>query len=257
MMRDLNLLGTPFSLMLFYCGYQLPFTIFLYAGYMRTLPPAYEEAARIDGATDLQLFRHVIFPMIRPITGAVLILDCVFIWNDFMTPLLYLQGSSWATIPVAVSAFVDQEITDWGVVFAALLIGVTPVMLLWTEREQMVLAATSLPSFAIGSAHAWSLPQTRYSLAFLPVTAIATVIGTRLLTAFRARLAAQARDLVAERDRAQQASIALSRRNEFLATVQSMIASSATTTPGKTRRSWRTWRPRTPTRIRDSPRWQP
>lgn len=139
MMRDLNLLGTPFSLMLFYCGYQLPFTIFLYAGYMRTLPPAYEEAARIDGATDLQLFRHVIFPMIRPITGAVLILDCVFIWNDFMTPLLYLQGSSWATIPVAVSAFVDQEITDWGVVFAALLIGVTPVMLLFAilQRKMM------------------------------------------------------------------------------------------------------------------------
>lgn len=139
MMRDLNLLGTPFSLMLFYCGYQLPFTIFLYAGYMRTLPRAYEEAARMDGATDMQLFRHVIFPMVRPITGTVLILNCVFIWNDFMTPLLYLQGSSWATIPVAVSAFVDQEITDWGVVFAALLIGIVPVMLLFAALQRKMM----------------------------------------------------------------------------------------------------------------------
>lgn len=139
MMRDLNLLGTPFSLMLFYCGYQLPFTIFLYAGYIRTLPRAYEEAARIDGATDMQLFRHVIFPMIRPITSTVLILNCVFIWNDFMTPLLYLQGSSWATIPVAVSAFVDQEITDWGVVFAALLIGIVPVMLLFAFLQRRMM----------------------------------------------------------------------------------------------------------------------
>lgn len=139
MMRDLNLLGTPFSLILFCCGYQLPFTVFLYAGYIRTLPRAYEEAARMDGATDMQLFRHVIFPMIRPITGTVLILNCVFIWNDFMTPLLYLQGSSWATVPVAVAAFVDQEITDWGVVFAALLIGIVPVMILFAllQRKMM------------------------------------------------------------------------------------------------------------------------
>jgi len=139
MMRDLDLLGTPFSVILFYCGYQLPFTIFLYAGYLRTLPRAYEEAAKIDGASDLQIFRHVVFPMARPITGTVVILNCVFIWNDFMTPLLYLQGSSWATIPVAVSAFVDQEITDWGVVFAALLIGIVPVMILFgiLQRRMM------------------------------------------------------------------------------------------------------------------------
>jgi raffinose/stachyose/melibiose transport system permease protein len=139
MMRDLDLLGTPFSVILFYCGYQLPFTIFLYAGYLRALPRAYDEAARIDGASDLQVFRHVIFPMARPITGTVLILNCVFIWNDFMTPLLYLQGSSWATVPVAVSAFVDQEITDWGVVFAALLIGIVPVMILFgiLQRRMM------------------------------------------------------------------------------------------------------------------------
>ena len=139
MMRDLNLLGTPFSLMLFYCGYQLPFTIFLYSGYMRTLPRAYEEASKMDGATDLQIFRHVVFPMLRPITGTVLILNCVFIWNDFMTPLLYLQGSSWATIPVAVSAFVDQEITDWGVVFAALLIGIVPVLLLFALLQRRMM----------------------------------------------------------------------------------------------------------------------
>lgn len=139
MMRDLDLLGTPFSLILFYCGYQLPFTIFLYTGYLRALPRAYEEAAKIDGATDLQVFRHVVFPMARPITGTVLILNCVFIWNDFMTPLLYLQGSSWATVPVAVSAFVDQEITDWGVVFAALLIGIVPVMTLFAILQHRMM----------------------------------------------------------------------------------------------------------------------
>jgi len=139
MMRDLGLLGTPFSLVLFYCGYQLPFTVFLYTGYIRALPRAYDEAAKIDGASDVQIFLRVIFPMIRPVTGTVIILNCVFIWNDFMTPLLYLQGSRWATIPVAVAAFVDQEITDWGIVFAALLIGVAPVMLLFAVLQRRMM----------------------------------------------------------------------------------------------------------------------
>lgn len=139
MMNRLHLLGTPYSLILFYCGYQLPFTIFLYTGYIRALPESYEQAAKIDGANGLQVFRHIVFPMLRPVTGTVLILNCVFIWNDFMTPLLYLQGSSWATIPVAVAAFVDQEITDWGIVFAALLIGMTPVLLLFTVLQRRMM----------------------------------------------------------------------------------------------------------------------
>lgn len=145
MMRDLHLLGTPLSLVVFYSGYQLPFTIFLYTGYIRALPRAYDEAAKIDGASDLQTFFQVIFPMLRPVTGTVLILNCVFIWNDFMTPLLYLQGSYWATVPVAVAAFVDQEITDWGIVFAALLIGTGPVLALF-----MVLQRKMMEGFAGG-----------------------------------------------------------------------------------------------------------
>ncbi|MBS7700897.1 MULTISPECIES: carbohydrate ABC transporter permease [unclassified Chelatococcus] len=129
LMRDMGLLGSPLSLILFYSGLQLPFTIFLYAGFIRTIPRTYEEAARIDGASDLVAFVHIILPMLRPITGTVLILNGVFIWNDFMTPLLYLSGSSWATVPVAIYAFVDQYVTQWGIVFAALLIGIAPVML--------------------------------------------------------------------------------------------------------------------------------
>ena len=139
LMRDFGLLGTPISLVVFYSGYQLPFTIFLYTGYIRALPRAYDEAARIDGASDMQTFLHVIFPMIRPVTGTVIILNCVFIWNDFMTPLLYLQGSRWATIPVAVAAFVDQEITDWGIVFAALLVGIAPVMALFAVLQRRMM----------------------------------------------------------------------------------------------------------------------
>lgn len=131
LMRDLALLGSPVSLILFYAGVNLPLTIFLYAGFIRTLPRAYEEAARIDGANDFQVFGLVVLPMLRPVTGTVLIINGVFIWNDFMTPLLYLSGSRWATVPVRIYSFVDQYVTEWGVVFASLLIGILPIVFIF------------------------------------------------------------------------------------------------------------------------------
>ncbi|QRM29205.1 carbohydrate ABC transporter permease [Microvirga sp. VF16] len=144
-MRDIGLLGSPFSLVLFYSGVQLPFTIFLYAGFIRTIPLAYEESATIDGASQLTTFVYIILPLLRPITGTVLILNGVHIWNDFMTPLLYLSGSDWATVPVAIYSFVDQYVTQWGIVFAALLVGIAPVLAIF-----LLLQRTMIRGFASG-----------------------------------------------------------------------------------------------------------
>ncbi|WP_172294531.1 carbohydrate ABC transporter permease [Pseudoruegeria sp. HB172150] len=144
-MRDIQLLGSPASLVLFYAGLQMPFTIFLYAGFIRTIPRAYEEAAKIDGAGELLTFVAVVMPLLRPITGTVLILNGVFIWNDFLTPLLYLSGSDWATVPVAIFSFVDQYVTEWGTIFAALLIGVLPVLATF-----LVLQRSMIRGFASG-----------------------------------------------------------------------------------------------------------
>jgi raffinose/stachyose/melibiose transport system permease protein len=144
-MRDIGLLGSPFSLVLFYSGVQLPFTIFLYAGFIRTIPLAYEESATIDGASQFTTFVYIILPLLRPITGTVLILNGVHIWNDFMTPLLYLSGSDWATVPVAIYSFVDQYVTQWGIVFAALLVGIAPVLAIF-----LLLQRTMIRGFASG-----------------------------------------------------------------------------------------------------------
>jgi raffinose/stachyose/melibiose transport system permease protein len=67
-MRDLGLLGTPWALILFYSGLQVPFTTFLYVGFLRALPSDFEDAALIDGCTHLEVFRYVVFPMLKPIT---------------------------------------------------------------------------------------------------------------------------------------------------------------------------------------------
>jgi raffinose/stachyose/melibiose transport system permease protein len=138
-MRDLNLLGTPFSLILFYLGNLMPFTVFLYAGFLRALPASYEEAARIDGATHLQAFTLVVFPLLRPVTGTVLILNAIGTWNDFFTPMLYTGGTKSQTLPVAIYAFVGQFSAQWELVFAGLLIAIMPILIVYFLLQRSII----------------------------------------------------------------------------------------------------------------------
>ncbi|MTV26701.1 carbohydrate ABC transporter permease [Nitriliruptoraceae bacterium ZYF776] len=137
--RDLGLLGSVWSLALFYSGLQVPLTVFLYVGFIRALPRDFEEAALLDGSGPWQAFRHVVFPLLRPITGTVIIINTVFIWNDFLTPLLYLSGSTQQTIPVAIYGFVGQYITRWEFVFAGLVIGIAPVLAAYFLMQKHVI----------------------------------------------------------------------------------------------------------------------
>ena len=124
----LGLLGTPIPLIIIYVGMRMPFTLFLYSSFLRQIPIEYEEAASIDGASAFGRFRRIVFPLMRPITGTVIILNGLFVWNDFLTPLLYLSGTTNRTVPLAVYSFVNENTTIWPLVFAALIISVLPVL---------------------------------------------------------------------------------------------------------------------------------
>ncbi|WP_405062722.1 carbohydrate ABC transporter permease [Kribbella sp. NBC_01505] len=143
LVNDLGLLGTYQGMILFYTGIQLPFTVFLYTGFIRSLPADYTNAALIDGASHLQAFRHVIFPLLRPITGTVLILNAVHIWNDFFTPLLYLGGSGRETVPVRIFAFVNEYTSDYGLVAAGLVLAALPILLVFLVLQRYVIRGFS------------------------------------------------------------------------------------------------------------------
>jgi raffinose/stachyose/melibiose transport system permease protein len=137
--RDLNLLGSLLSLIIFYSGLQAPFAIFLYTTFLRALPIEYEEAASIDGAGAFRTFRSVVFPMLRPVTGSVIILSAVLIYNDFFTPLLYLSGSDNQTTPVALSSFVGQYQSHWNLVFAGLIISSLPILIVYFIMQRTII----------------------------------------------------------------------------------------------------------------------
>lgn len=137
--RDLHLLGTLWSLVLFYSGLQVPFATFLYVGFLRVLPREYEDAALIDGASPAQAFRRVVFPLLRPITGTVVILNAIFVWNDFFTPFLYLSGSDRQTIPVAIFGFIGQYVSQWNLVFAGLVIAMLPILVVYFLLQRYII----------------------------------------------------------------------------------------------------------------------
>lgn len=137
--RDLGLLGSVWSLVLFYSGLQVPFTTFLYVGFLRALPRDFEEAATIDGCGPLSAYRYIVLPMLKPITVTALVLNTVSVWNDFFTPLLYLSGSDQQTMPVAVAGFVGQFVSDWNLIFAALLISIIPVLAVYLALQRSII----------------------------------------------------------------------------------------------------------------------
>jgi raffinose/stachyose/melibiose transport system permease protein len=139
LMKDSGLLGTYWSMILFYTGLQLPFTVFLYTGFLRAMPREYGEAALVDGASHWQSFRRITFPLLRPITGTVIILNAVFVWNDFLTPLIYLGGTANETVPVVIFQFVGQYVSEWGLVFASVVLAILPVLVLFLLLQKYVI----------------------------------------------------------------------------------------------------------------------
>ncbi|UUI40630.1 carbohydrate ABC transporter permease [Oceanobacillus oncorhynchi] len=110
----------------------LPLTIFLYAGFIRsTIPKSLEEAARIDGAGTFRIFFQIVFPLLKPITASILIIACVYIWNDYQFAIFFLQDESVQTMTVALSKFFGENANNLNLVAAAAIIATLPMAILF------------------------------------------------------------------------------------------------------------------------------
>lgn len=138
-LRQLGLGGTYLGMILLYTGLMMPLTVFLYAGFVRTLPRDYEEAAYIDGASRLRTFVQVVFPLLRPATATVAVLTTVIIWNDFFVQLIFLTGSSHQTLPVIVYSFVGQYASQWNLIFAAVLVTIAPILIFYLFAQRQLI----------------------------------------------------------------------------------------------------------------------
>lgn len=138
-MRSLGLLGTIWGLVIFYAALLMPFSVFLYATFIRALPIEFEEAGEVDGAGPIRTFLSIVFPMMSAVTGTVVILNTINIWNDFFTPRLYLSGSGTETVTVALYGYVGQYGTQWPLIFGGLIIASIPILVAFFLLQKHVI----------------------------------------------------------------------------------------------------------------------
>ncbi|ENH95998.1 ABC transporter [Gracilibacillus halophilus YIM-C55.5] len=118
---------------------QLAFNVFVYVGFIKSIPKALEEAAIIDGASIWQVFWKIIFPLMKPIHATVAILTALFAWNDFMLPLVILSDSSQYTLPLVQYAFQGQFSTDYNLAFASYLMAMLPMIIIYILAQKWII----------------------------------------------------------------------------------------------------------------------
>jgi raffinose/stachyose/melibiose transport system permease protein len=130
-MHDLQLINTYYGVILLYIAVNLPFVIFLYTGFIKTVPRELEEAALLDGAGPMQIFWLIVFPLLTPVTATVAIITALSTWNDFFIPLIFLQRDGMQTLTLAIYDFVGQFNNNWSLIFASVIISSLPLILLF------------------------------------------------------------------------------------------------------------------------------
>jgi raffinose/stachyose/melibiose transport system permease protein len=135
---NLNLLNSIWGIVIMYLGFGSGMTIFLYHGFIKGIPVELEEAAIIDGCSRLGVFWRIVFPLLKPITVTVVILNSLWIWNDFLLPSLVLQDPELRTIPLATFFFFGQYTKQWDLALAALVISIIPLLIFFFAMQKHI-----------------------------------------------------------------------------------------------------------------------
>ncbi len=140
LMRELNLLDNPLSLVLVYSASGMPMAVFLLSTFFRNLPRELEDAGRIDGASETQIFWRIMLPLVRPGLATVVIVNVVPWWNDFFFPLLFIQSDTWKTIPLGMQIFFGQHMTNWSLVFSGMVLASLPLLIIYLLMSRQFIA---------------------------------------------------------------------------------------------------------------------
>ena len=130
------------SLVFFYIGFGTALSTFLYHGFISNIPYELDEAAALDGASDFTLFWKIIFPMLRPVTATVAIINSLWIWNDFLLPRLVLDQAS-QTLPLSTYLFYGQYSSEYGQAMAGLLLAVIPIVAFYLVLQRQFISGIS------------------------------------------------------------------------------------------------------------------
>ncbi len=138
-MANVLRLDNPVGLIFIYLGFGAGLSVFIFSGFVKSIPTSLEEAAIIDGCNRLQTFWHVVFPILKPTAITVAILNTMWVWNDYLLPYLVI-GSDYKTIPIAVQYLKGgYGSVDMGAMMAMLVLAILPVVIFYLACQKYII----------------------------------------------------------------------------------------------------------------------
>jgi len=140
------MLNTHGGLIFMYIGFGASMAVFLYHGFIKSIPVSLEEAALLDGASKFGIFWRIVFPLLKPITVTVIILDVIWIWNDYLLPSLVLSDRALRTIPLSTASFFGQFTIQWNLAMAGLTLTIIPVVIFYAAAQKHIIKGVAAGS---------------------------------------------------------------------------------------------------------------
>jgi raffinose/stachyose/melibiose transport system permease protein len=138
---QLDVLNSRLTLIFMHTGFAISMSVFIYLGFLKSnIPISIEEAAYMDGCTKLQTFFRIVFPLLKPTTATLVILNVLFFWNDYLLPSLVLGRKQLFTLPLSTYAFYGTYSADFGVIMAALVLTVAPILILYLFLQKQIIS---------------------------------------------------------------------------------------------------------------------
>ena len=133
-------LNTPWGLIIVYLGFGAGLAVFMFCGFVKSIPIEIEEAAMIDGCTPIQTFFQVVFPIMKPTAITVAILQAMWIWNDYLLPYLVLDIKKYKTIPIVIQYLKGgYGAVDWGTMMAMLVLAILPIIVFYLTCQKYII----------------------------------------------------------------------------------------------------------------------
>ncbi|ETT60603.1 binding-protein-dependent transport systems inner membrane component [Paenibacillus sp. FSL R7-277] len=140
-LKVVNVLGVNNSftgLIISHLGLSIPMAIFLFHGFIKSVPLEIEEAATVDGCNPISAFFRIVLPLLKPMLMTIIVLNALGIWNDYLLPSLILQAPGLRTIPLATFSFFGQYTKQWDMALPALTIGIAPIVIFYLFMQRYI-----------------------------------------------------------------------------------------------------------------------
>ena len=133
-------LNTPYNICIIYLGFGAGLAVFMFTGFMKSVPIEIEESAMIDGCNPVQLFFRIVFPILKPTMISTAILETMWVWNDYLLPTLVLDIKKYRTIPMAIQYFRGSYgKVEMGPMMACIMLTVLPVVILYLVCQKYII----------------------------------------------------------------------------------------------------------------------